>query len=71
MSMVVKDKDLVLRNATVTYAVVTIGQMVVHINCIAHTIMHVEKCVPGSLDQKDGLRFCLKWLKRIDEGNKV
>jgi hypothetical protein len=69
--MVVKDKDLVLLNATVIDTVVPIGQMVVHINCIAHAIMHVERCVTGSLDQRDGLRFCLKWLKRIDEVNKV
>jgi len=71
MSMVVKDKDLVLRNATVTDTVEPMGQKVVHINCFAHTMMHLEKCESGSLDQREGLQFALKWLKRIDEGNKV
>lgn len=46
-------------------------QKVIHINCFAHAMMHVEKCAPGCLELRDGLRFCLKWLKRIDEGNKV
>ena len=71
MSMVVKDKDLVLRNATVTDTVVPIGKKVVHINCVAHAYMHMDKCAPGCLDNKDALRFCLTWVKRIDEGNKV
>jgi hypothetical protein len=71
MSLVVKDKDPALRNATVTDTVVPVGQKVVHINCFAHAMMHVEKCAPGCLELRDGLRFCLKWLKRIDEGNKV
>ena len=71
MSMVVKDKDVVLRNATVTDTVVPIGKKVVHINCVAHAYMHMDKCAPGCLDNKDALRFCLTWVKRIDEGNKV
>ena len=71
MSMVVKDKDLVLRNATVTDTVVPIGKKVVHINCVAHAYMHMDKCAPGCLENKDALRFCLTWVKRIDEGNKV
>ena len=71
MSLVVKDKDPALRNATVTDTVVPVGLKVVHINCFAHAMMHVEKCATGCLELRDGLRFCLKWLKRIDEGNKV
>ena len=70
-SMVVKDKDLALRNATVTDTVVPMGQKVIHINCFTHAMMHLEKCAAGSLDEREGLRLALKWLKRIDEGNKV
>ena len=69
--MVIKDKDLVLRNATVTDNVVPTGHKVVHINCVAHAMMHLEKSASGSLDQRDSLGFALKWLKCIDEGNKV
>lgn len=69
--MVVKDKDWVLRNATVTDNVVPTRLKVVHINCVAHAMMHLEKSAPGSLDERDSLGFALKWLKRIDEGNKV
>ena len=71
ISMVVKDKDLSLLNATVTDTVVPTRQKVIHINCFAHAMMHLDKCAPGCLDQRECLRFALMWLKRIDEGNKV
>jgi hypothetical protein len=67
--MVVKDKDLVLRNATVTDNVVPTGRKVVHINCFAHAMMHLDKSAPGSLDERDSLGFAMKWLQRIDAGN--
>jgi len=69
--MVVKDKDLVLRNATVTDNVVPTDRKIVHINCFAHAMMHLDKSAPGSLDERDSLGFALKWLQRIDAGNKV
>ena len=71
ISMVIKDKDPSLRNATVTDTVVPTRQKVIHINCFAHAMMHLDKCAPGCLDQRECLRFALMWLKRIDEGNKV
>lgn len=67
----VKDKDTALRNATVTDTVVPVGRKVVHINCVSHAHMHVEKSAAGCLEERGALRFCLKWLKQIDEGNKV
>ncbi len=70
-SQVIKDKDVVLRNATATDVIVSAGQNVVHINCVAHAHMHVEKCAPGNLEHPDALVCCLSWLKKIDEGNKV
>ena len=69
--MVVKDKDLVLRNATVTDNIVPTDRKIVHINCFAHAMMHLDKSAPGSLDERDSLGFALKWLQRIDAGNKV
>jgi hypothetical protein len=68
---VIKDKDVALRNATVTNTIVPQGQKIVHINCVAHAHMHVEKNAPGKLEHKEGLLCCLSWLKKIDEGNKV
>ena len=70
-SQVIKDKDVVLRNATSTDVIVPAGENVVHINCVAHAHMHVEKCAPGNLEHPDALVCCLSWLKKIDEGNKV
>jgi hypothetical protein len=40
-------------------------------NKVHSAMMHLEKSAPGSLDERDSLGFALKWLKRIDEGNKV
>jgi hypothetical protein len=65
------DKDTALRNATVTDTVVPAGRKVVHNNCVSHAHMHVEKSAAGCLEERGALRFCLKWLKKIDEGNKV
>jgi len=70
-SQVIKDKDVVLRNATATDVIVPAGENVVHINCVAHAHMHVEKCAPGNLEHPDALVCCLSWLRKIDEGNKV
>jgi hypothetical protein len=70
-SQVIKDKDVALHNATVTDVIVTADENVVHINCVAHAHMHVEKCAPGNLEHPDALVCCLSWLKKIDEGNKV
>ena len=70
-SQVIKDKDVVLRNATATDVIVPAGENVVHINCVAHAHMHLEKCAPGNLEHPDALVCCLSWLRKIDEGNKV
>jgi hypothetical protein len=68
---VIKDKDVALRNATVTDVIVPQGQKIVHINCVAHAHMHVQKNAPGNLQHREALMCCLSWLKKIDEGNKV
>jgi hypothetical protein len=70
-SQVIKDKDVALRNTTATDVIVPAGENVVHINCVAHEHMHVEKCAAGRLEHPDALVCCLSWLKKIDEGNKV
>ena len=72
-SQVVKDKDSALRNATTTNTVVPEGEKAVHTNCIAHTHMHVHKigAVTGTLPNKEALPYAKKWLKIIDEHNKV
>ena len=44
---------------------------VVHINCMAHVHMHIEKRVPGNLVHRETLLCSLNLLKKIDEGNKV
>ena len=68
---VIKDKDVALRNATVTDVIVPQGQKIVRINCVAHAHMHVQKNAPGNLQHREALLCCLSWLKKIDEGNKV
>jgi hypothetical protein len=72
-SEVVKDKDSALHNATTTDTVVPEGEKAVHSNCMAHTHMHVHKTgtVTGTLPNKESLPYVKKWLKIIDEHNKV
>ncbi len=52
---------------------ITEGEKAVHSNCIAHTHIHVHKIgtVTGTLSNKEVLPYAKKWLKIIDEHNKV
>ncbi len=68
---VIKDKDVTLRNTTVTDTIVSERLKVVHINCVTHAHMNVEKKAPGNLVYRETLLCCLSCLKKIDEGNKV
>ncbi len=74
-SQVIKDKDVVLRNATATDVIVPAGENVVHINCVAHAHMHVEKCAPDNLEHHDALLVPLtddddmvRYLGRVEDG---
>ena len=58
-SQVIKDKDVSYRNTAATDVIVPAGENVVHINCVAHAHMYVEKCASGNLEHPDALVCCL------------
>jgi hypothetical protein len=71
VAQVVKDKDVPLRNATITDDILPEGRKVVHINCVAHAHMHLDKSAAGNLEVREALGWCMSCLKNIDESNKV
>ena len=71
VAQVVKDKDIALRNATITDDILPEGRKVVHINCIAHAHMHLDKSAAGNLEIREALGWCMACLKNIDDNNKV
>ena len=70
-SQVIKDQDLALRNATVTDVCVPKGLKIVNITCIAHVHMHVQKKGFRAQIGHDALAVARKWIKNMDEHNKV
>jgi len=70
-SQVIKDQDMALRNATVTDVCVPEGLKIVSITCIAHVHMHVQKKGFRAQIGHNALAFARKWIKNIDEHNKV
>jgi hypothetical protein len=71
VAQVVKDKDVPLRNATITDDILPQGRKIVHINCVAHAHMHLDKSAAGNLEVREALGWCMGCLKNIDESNKV
>ena len=70
-SQVIKDQDMALRNATVTDVCVPEGLKIVSITCIAHVHMHVQKKGFRAQIGHSALAFARKWIKNMDEHNKV